>query len=212
MTTENPVSIEGGTGGGSPTSPRPFTGKRQLRNFLLDRLQLRYTAVMVIVSALLTAGLGYPIIHFAHVATETVKVSVMAEEPAIRDQVLNSFAASDRNALYALIGLGVGFCLLIAVYGIIITHKVAGPLHKIASHFARMKQGKLGPIYNLRKGDQLRDFFESFRSMHEALRQRTIDEAAALGRAISLCEQGKSQEGVEALRALQRSKEESTKS
>jgi hypothetical protein len=192
---------------------KSHTGKRQLRNYLLDRFQLRYTAVIVLVSAFLTATAGSRVLYFAHEATETAKVNVITnmEEGATRDQVLRSFAQSDRDALLWLVGLGFAFCVLVAVYGIVITHKVAGPLHKIASHFADVRANRLKQIWPLRKGDQLQDFFESFQSMHDALRKRQQDEAALL-REVLAAVQGSPVAATEAigrLRTLAEAKEAS---
>ena len=64
-------------------------------------------------------------------------------------------------------------------YLVLMTHKVAGPLFKISTYFDRMTEGKLPKVYDLRKGDQLVDFFEKFRAMDEALRERTQREIVA---------------------------------
>jgi hypothetical protein len=40
-------------------------------------------------------------------------------------------------------------------------------------------------VYNLRKGDQLVDFFEHFRAAHDALRRRTQEDIELLDKAIA---------------------------
>ena len=40
-------------------------------------------------------------------------------------------------------------------------------------------------VYNLRKGDQLVDFFEHFKAAHDALRQRTEEDIALIDKAIA---------------------------
>ena len=74
--------------------------------------------------------------------------------------------------------------IVLAVYGIVLTHKVAGPLFKITNHLDKIRDGKLGVVYNLRKGDQLVDFFEHFKGAHDALRHRTEEDIALLDKAI----------------------------
>src|SRR5881394_1296483 len=70
----------------------------------------------------------------------------------------------------------------IGAVGILITHKVAGPLFKISSFFARIRDNRIGPLpAGLRKGDELQEFYASFLDMHQALRQRTEEETRVLG-------------------------------
>src|SRR5262249_5536029 len=104
----------------------------------------------------------------------------------------------------------------IGAVGILITHKVAGPLFKISSFFARIRDNRIGPLpAGLRKGDELQEFYASFLDMHQALRQRTEDGARVLGEAIAALETGGgagSQKALEDLRQLRRRKDESLES
>jgi hypothetical protein len=52
------------------------------------------------------------------------------------------------------------------------THKVAGPLHKVGTYLDKVKAGRFDKVYNLRKGDQLVGFYEQFKEAHEAIRRR----------------------------------------
>jgi hypothetical protein len=189
-----------------------FTGKRHLRNFLLDRMQLRYTAIIVLISVALTAGLGYVVMSKAHEATKTVEVQVKTSDldEAAQKDIIDSFYARDRLLLLSIIGFGTLLSLILAGYGIVITHKVAGPLYKISTYYAKMRDGHLGPVYNLRKGDQLQEHFEQFRTMHEALRKRTQEEVESLAKLIAGLEaSGAKGEHLEALRLLKKKKEDS---
>ena len=68
--------------------------------------------------------------------------------------------------------LVVGFVLVIglALYGLKMTHRVAGPMFKISLYFQKMKANNLETPYNLRKGDQLVNFYEQFKAAHEGIR------------------------------------------
>jgi hypothetical protein len=68
--------------------------------------------------------------------------------------------------LWVLIGSGLVLALGLGIYGIKTTHKVAGPLFKVRLYFAKMKEGRLDKVYNLRKGDQLVEFYEHFKAAH----------------------------------------------
>jgi hypothetical protein len=68
--------------------------------------------------------------------------------------------------LYVLIATGLLLTIGLAIYGIKMTHKVAGPLFKVTLYLAKMRDGRYDKVWNLRKGDQLVDFYEHFKSAH----------------------------------------------
>jgi hypothetical protein len=68
--------------------------------------------------------------------------------------------------LWVLIATGLMLMIGLAVYGIKMTHKVAGPLFKVSLYLAKMRDGRYDKVWNLRKGDQLVDFYEHFKSAH----------------------------------------------
>ncbi len=70
---------------------------------------------------------------------------------------------------YVLIVSGVLLCLGLGIYGIKMTHKVAGPLHKVKLYFTKMQNGRYDTVWNLRKGDQLVNFYAHFKEAHAGL-------------------------------------------
>jgi hypothetical protein len=201
----------------------PEAHKRRLRNYLLNRsYQLRYTLIMVVLSSLLTAGLGYVWYQQMRVTSRTIEVKALAtlsdeDVQAIKDDM----ASQDRLRLLVLVGFGVLFAAIVAGYGIMLTHKVAGPLYKMSLDMDKVRDGKLGPLYDLRKGDHLLDFFETFKQMHTALRKETESEVSTLDAAIASTERHLAQAGpqgtgevarhLDALRALRDRKTASLK-
>lgn len=79
---------------------------------------------------------------------------------------LDSLDAHLMLILYVLIGTGLLLVLGLAAYGIKMTHRVAGPLFKVQLYLAKMRDGRLDKVYNLRKGDQLVSFYEHFKAGH----------------------------------------------
>jgi len=183
--------------------------KRSLRNYLLNSgYQLRFTAVIVVIAAILTGGLGYFVMSKAREASRLVSVRAMDPTDELAQQLSQQFAHNDRILLIILIGFGFILSLVLAAYGIVLTHKVAGPLYKITNHLDKIRDGKLGVVYNLRKGDQLVDFFEHFKGAHDALRKSTQDDIALLDKAIAAAGSGPVAEELKAAKAR---KEESLK-
>lgn len=68
--------------------------------------------------------------------------------------------------LLTLIGAGLLLVVGLAIYGIKMTHKVAGPLFKVQLYLAKMRDGRFDKVYNLRKGDQLVEFYDHFKQAH----------------------------------------------
>jgi hypothetical protein len=68
--------------------------------------------------------------------------------------------------LWVLLSTGLLLMLGLAIYGIKMTHKVAGPLFKVSLYLAKMRDGRYDKVWNLRKGDQLVEFYEHFKAGH----------------------------------------------
>jgi len=79
---------------------------------------------------------------------------------------LDELERGSTRIFWTLIASGIVLAIGLAIYGIKTTHKVAGPLFKVRLYFAKMKEGRFDTVYPLRKGDQLVDFYEHFRSAH----------------------------------------------
>jgi len=190
--------------------------KRKVKNYLLDvGLQLRYTATIVIVAIALTVVLG---IRIYQATRDTSKVILWTGlvDPATAQELQSQFAQSDRTVLLGIIGFGVILVLSIGGVGILLTHKVAGPLYKISSFFGRIRDNRLGPApAKLRKGDELQDFYSSFREMHQAVRGRVEDDVRVLESALTAIEQTSAgraaeiQAALDELRQLRKRKEDS---
>jgi len=190
--------------------------KRKVRNYLLDvGLQLRYTATIVVVAIFLTAGLGFKMYQATREISRIILFTGLAD-PATAQELQAQFANSDRVVLWGIIGFGFVLILSISAVGILITHKVVGPLYKISSLFGRLRDNRIGLAPpGLRKGDELQDFYSSFREMHQAVRDRVIEDVRVLGDAVSAIEssaEGRTpavQRALDELRQLRKRKEDS---
>jgi nitrogen fixation/metabolism regulation signal transduction histidine kinase len=99
-------------------------------------------------------------------------------------------------AVLSLLVLGIG------IAGIIVTHKVAGPIFKMKRLLRYVGEGHLVVKEKLRKGDELQHFFEQFEKMVESLRERQEVEISKLDSAIRKLEESASPEQLTDLRAL----------
>ncbi|HWM84794.1 MAG TPA: hypothetical protein VNO33_03125 [Kofleriaceae bacterium] len=79
-----------------------------------------------------------------------------------------------------LVGIGALITIALLLYGIKMTHKVAGPLHKVSLYMGKLRQGQYDMVYNLRKGDHLIDFYEHFKKAHAGMRALQEEDVALL--------------------------------
>ncbi len=79
-----------------------------------------------------------------------------------------------------LIGTLALLVILIGMLGIYFTHKVAGPIFKMKQLLRQAGEGQLNFSHRLRKGDELKEFFEVFLEMVAKMRSRQAREVELL--------------------------------
>jgi nitrogen fixation/metabolism regulation signal transduction histidine kinase len=124
----------------------------------------------------------------------------VAEVRRQRDEVAEDTA----RLFYLLIGAGVGLLLLLTAIGVVITHRIVGPVFKIKRLIRQVASGRLVVNQRLRKGDELGDLFETFLQMTLSLKVLQLDRLATLEAAIKEAEaSGASAATLERLRELE---------
>ncbi len=87
--------------------------------------------------------------------------------------------------LWAMIATGIALVIGLALYGIKMTHRVAGPLFKVGLYLTKMRDGRFDKVYNLRKGDQLVDFYDQFKAAHGGIVAMQQDDIARIAQVIA---------------------------
>ena len=166
--------------------------QRKLSNYLLDKnLQLRYVLLVTILSAGIAGALGYMIYDQRRTASESIEHDLQALTKAdashqeFQQQISSGLESDDQALIYKMAAVGLGLVVILSAYLVIMTHKVAGPLHKVSMYFDQMSDGRLGKVTPLRRGDMLQDFFGDFKEMHEALRARSTADLTAMEDALA---------------------------
>jgi len=189
------VVQDGKLGGDTPktaaAAPRqPY--KRKLSNFMLDKkLQLRYVMLVTVLSAMISGSLGYLIYHQRHQASASIDsdLAALTQSDAsfsdVKNEVAEDNAHDDRMLVYKMAGVGIGLVLILSAYLVIMTHKVAGPLFKVSLYLAKMRDGRFDKVYNLRKGDQLVDFYDQFKAAHGGIVAMQRDDIARIAQVIA---------------------------
>ncbi|MBU1537820.1 hypothetical protein KKF84_21080 [Myxococcota bacterium] len=87
---------------------------------------------------------------------------------------------NNQRILFGVVIFSLIFIVIIFLYTIVLTHKVAGPLFKISNYFKKMEDGNFSKIWPLRKGDQLQEFYKKFEHAHGAIVAGKKDELKKL--------------------------------
>jgi hypothetical protein len=182
--------------------------QRSWKNLVLDReYQLLFTLFMVVTCALFMSGLGWFVLRELDTATKLAIQDVQGQpliDEAIARQTIESIEARRDFLVVLLAAVGVALVGGLFVYGIKMTHHVAGPLYKIGTYCDKVAAGKFDRVYALRKGDQLVSFYEHFKQAHEVLRLRHERDIECLRAVVAAADQaelaGRSEELGDRLR------------
>jgi len=127
---------------------------------------------------------------------ESAEANLMAKHDAI---------AKQRTLLLGTLGsMLVLLVIILGLAGIVITHKVAGPIFKMKRLLKDVGDGKLVVPGRLRKGDELVEFFDVFATMVEKLRVRQEKEIEYLDAAIAQARADNNPVVLEKLEALRK--------
>lgn len=162
---------------------QPSKGKRL---YLINRdFQLRYTRIAVIVgfvSTLVTIVLIlYPLFQF-----RIVRFPMFLPSPFI----------------WAIAGAALFNFLIIALMGVLVTHRIAGPMFSLVRHIHSMQSGKLAPPLRVRDGDDLKYLVRNYNEMVAYLTKVTGSDMAQLEAIVASLKQGRQDEAIAAAEAL----------
>ncbi|MFY3743180.1 hypothetical protein ACOQFB_04670 [Anaeromyxobacter sp. Red801] len=158
----------------SPASPSGAGHAR--RHFLLDRgFQLKYALTMAAAGLVVAVAFGLWL-HQAH-AQATALLPQDADTRAL-------IARSDRLLLAAFAGIALLLSGALGLLGIVITHRVAGPVFVMGHYLSIMAQGRFPRMRTLRRGDELKAFFRTFLEAVDAMKAREARHAAVLEAAV----------------------------
>jgi len=89
---------------------------------------------------------------------------VVAGEKTFRENlgILQSIKNNNLILLYCAIGITIFQAVLLFIYGVYLTHKIAGPIYVMRQYCKEIQQGKAPQFRQLRKGDLLIDFYDDF--------------------------------------------------
>jgi hypothetical protein len=146
------------------------------RSYLVDRgFQLKYALLMAL-SGLAVAAVFGLWLHQAH-AQATALLAPDAETRALVER-------SDRLLLAAFGAIAVLLAAALGLLGVVITHRVAGPVFVMGHYLQVLAQGRFPRMRTLRRSDELKVFFRMFLDAVDAMKVREARHAALLEDAV----------------------------
>jgi methyl-accepting chemotaxis protein len=185
--------------------PRHSHPPRKLRNFLLQpKFQLKYSGMVVGVTVVVAAVLGFLAYRYSTGQTELQNLQLIAakgesvDAQFIADIQHYARQADQRVMLGILMGIAV-LTMALGATSIVITHRLVGPAYRLKRMLAAVSEGRIAAVGALRKHDELQDVFEAFQHMTKRLREtrqqdlQEFDAALEKARAAGLPEEALSQ-------------------
>ncbi len=157
-----------------PAPEAPSQRNRKVKNLLINRrFQLKWVSLILLLTLALFGSLGgYIWEHERHSSDAIINgLSTLydAEEVAVMKDL---FVASDSDVLYALMGSGAMLIVLLAGVGLVLTHKMAGPVYALRHSMDRVSEGKLYGVRGVRDGDEFQELASSWLSVVETLKSK----------------------------------------
>lgn len=124
-----------------------------------------------------------------------------AGQTGLKQQAIRLKQQSQRYSLILIIALSL---MVVALWlaGIVITHRIAGPVYKMKRQIRDLRKGSFKVPTPLRKGDELKEFFDAFNEMVESLRVRQQDEIERIDAVLRTLSSDVPKEKLDELRAL----------
>ncbi len=139
--------------------------KRKVSNLLINpKFQKKYVFWMSSTGIILTC-INATIIYFFTKENYEFLVEMLEMTDDAKNQMYQE--------LYQIIGLlGISslvFMIIVSIWGIILSHRVAGPLHKLKMSIDNITNGKTDTRVFFRKNDHFQDLAASFNDMMDEL-------------------------------------------
>jgi nitrogen fixation/metabolism regulation signal transduction histidine kinase len=146
--------------------------------------------MVVGVTVVVASVLGILAYDYSTGQTEMLTINKMeAKGEAIDQRFIEDLerysAEADRKVALRIVGGVLFLALALGITGIVVTHRMVGPVYRIKACVRQVREGRLslGPV-GLRKNDELQDLFEAFREMVASLRSAQQRDLAEIEHAI----------------------------
>lgn len=169
--------------------------KFRRKTYIVDpRFQWKYTTIIVLLGAGVAALMG-AFLYRAY--AENTRILDIDPRYAAEMQ------RADQIFLLYLIALVVVMAVALGFWGIIVTHRISGPLYILGRYLGVLADGRFPDLRPLRRKDELHEFFNAFADAIAALKAREKGELRHIGQAMEVIDRALDGGGDDAKLALQ---------
>lgn len=145
--------------------------------------QWKYTLIVTILGVGCTAVMG-TFLYGAH--RDNTRLLDLTGDPRLQEQVMRG----DEVFLVYLLGFVLFLGIVLAGWGLIVTHRISGPVQLAARYLSVIAQGQYPDVRPLRKRDELQDFFKTLIDAVHSLRHRDLNALKEIDRALASAKRG----------------------
>ncbi len=139
--------------------------KRHPFNLLVDaKYQLRFVALLTLQGVLL-AGL-FTLLFYAYMRESYLSLMDLASLP---DEAKDILLIQLRQAMLGMALLATLFAALLSGFGLLVSHRTAGPIRQFRKVFMEIRQGKTSSRVQLRSSDHFREMADEFNEMMDTI-------------------------------------------
>lgn len=148
--------------------PKPAPYKRSFKNYLINpSYQLKYVFWITFTGLLLITLYSVLIYRYVH-----ENYSLLIELSPMTDDAKNQLYAELREIVLKAGGISLIFLVCCTFFGLLLSHRTAGPMFHFKRVFGEIKSGKLDRRIRLRPKDDFRDVAEAFNEMMDTLQRK----------------------------------------
>lgn len=149
--------------------------KRRLIPIVDQAFQFKYTGIILLVAAVTSTVLGFFLLKAYREMNEVIQLAGMAPE------IGEKLDADDTKRVFTItVACLIGEVVLLGVLGLLITHRVAGPIFVITRHFNTMIEGRHPFLRPLRQGDEFAPMFVAFQKLVDGNKAKDAAEVEKL--------------------------------
>ena len=160
--------------------------ERSIKNYLLNGpFQLKYAALVVGLSSVLSVGLGFFVLEQMNENTRMLRLQAEFD-PIIAAELADADASTTLGLVLGLLA----FNFLLFLGSIVVTHRMVGPVFVLGRCVRMVAQGRLPIVRKLRKHDEFRDLHAAVVGMVDHLSKERREDIQLLQAALDELPEG----------------------
>lgn len=150
----------------------PMLRRRRTQYLVAKGFQIRFSLFLTVVGLFITAIVGF-ILYGMLIKTQSLLIGTgITTSP----QVIDYLSEQRSMYLYSLFGIFVCVTLVLMIFGIFVSHRLAGPIFAISRKMNDLCHGNFNAILELRSADEFQELKEVYNTLVRALQNQVKSE------------------------------------